>query len=109
MFMDVWGLRAPQPERLLVPLFHSSSATTNWTSYRSAEVDRLLDEARRMPEGPAQAKLYARVQRLIVDDAPMVFLYHAARMAAHTDRVKGLAVNLLSLPLDKLVTVDLGP
>jgi ABC-type transport system substrate-binding protein len=110
MFMDVWGVRAPQPERLLVPLFHSGAGnTTNWTRYRNAELDRLLDEARRVPEGPAQTKLYSRAQRLIVDDAPMVFLYHAARMAAHTDRVKGLAVNLLSLPLDKLVTVDLGP
>ena len=110
MFMDVWGLRAPHPERLLVPLFHSGAGSaTNWTHYKNPALDRLLDEARRLPDGDAQSRLYARAQRMIVDDAPMVFLYHATRMAAQTDRVKGLAVNLLSLPVDKLVTVDLAP
>jgi peptide/nickel transport system substrate-binding protein len=110
MFIDVWGLRAPHPERLLVPLFHSGAAdSTNWTRYRNRDLDRLLDDARRLPEGPAQVKAYSKAQRVIVDDAPMVFLYHGSRMAAHADRVKGLSLNPLSLPVDKLVTVDLGP
>jgi peptide/nickel transport system substrate-binding protein len=110
MFIDVWGLRAPHPERLLVPLFHSGAGdATNWTRYRNRDLDRLLDEARRLPEGPAQVTAYSKAQRVIVDDAPMVFLYHGLRMAAHADRVKGLSLNPLSLPVDKLVTVDLGP
>ena len=39
--------------------------------------------------GPAQAKLYSQIQQTIVDDAPMVFLYHSTRMAAYADRVNG--------------------
>jgi peptide/nickel transport system substrate-binding protein len=110
MFLYSWHLRAPYPERLLIPLFHSRSPqTTNLTQYKNLEIDRLLDEAPRLPEGPAQSRAYSQVQKLIVDDAPMVFLYHATRMAAYAARVQGLELNLGSLPHDKLLRVDLTP
>ncbi|MFB3816923.1 MAG: ABC transporter substrate-binding protein [Candidatus Methylomirabilales bacterium] len=110
MFLYSWHVRAPYPERILVPLFHSRSPdTTNVTRYRNPALDTLLGEALQLPEGPARSRLYSQAQRLIVDDAPMVFLYHAVRMAAHTDRVRGLDLNLGSLPHDKLVNVDLAP
>jgi ABC-type transport system substrate-binding protein len=72
-------------------------------------LDGLLDEALRLPEGPTQSRIYSQIQELIVKDAPMVFLYHATRIAAHADRVQGLELNLGSLPHDKLVRVDLAP
>jgi peptide/nickel transport system substrate-binding protein len=110
MFLYSWHVRAPYPERLLVPLFHSRSPeTTNVTQYRNPALDKLLGEALQLPEGPARSRLYSQAQRLILDDAPMVFLYHAVRMAAHTDRVHGLDLNLGSLPHDKLVNVDVAP
>jgi len=110
MFMYSWHVRSPHPERLLHPLFHSrSSGTSNLTQYTNPKLDRLLDEALMAPEGPAQAKLYSQIQQTIVDDAPMVFLYHSTRMAAYADRVTGLELNLGALPHDKLVTVDLVP
>lgn len=110
MFIYGWYVRAPYPERLLVPLFHSRSAgTSNLTHYNNATLDRLLDEAFRLPEGPKQAAIYSQIQKLIVEDAPMVFLYHAVRMAAYADRVQGLELNLGSLPHDKLIKVDLSP
>lgn len=109
MFMYSWHVRAPYPERLLIPLFHSRSAgTSNLTAYRNPNLDRLLDDAIRLPEGPAQTKLYSQIQRTIVDDAPMVFLYHSTRMAAYADRVQGLELNLGALPQDKLIKVDLA-
>ena len=110
MFIYSWHVRAPYPERVLVPLFHSRTAgTSNLTEYKNPNLDRLLDEALRLPEGPAQAKLYSQIQKMIVDDAPMLFLYHSIRMAAYADRVQGLELNLAALPQDKLVKVDLAP
>ncbi len=110
MFLYDWNLRAPYPERLLVPLFHSQAAeSTNLTRYRNPALDRLLDRALRLPEGDEQSEVYARVQRLIVEDVPMVFLYHAVHMAAHSARVRGLELNLGTLPHDKLVRADVAP
>jgi peptide/nickel transport system substrate-binding protein len=110
MFLYNWHVRAPYPERLLVPLFHSRSVgTTNLARYRNPAVDRLLDEALHLADGPRQAAAYSQAQRLIVDDAPAVFLYHATRMAAFSDRLQGLELNLGSLPHDKLTRVDVAP
>ncbi len=109
MFLYSWNVRAPYPERFLLPLFHSRSAgTTNLMHYRSPGLDKILDEALRMPEGPAQNRMLSQAQRMIVEDAPMVFLYHAIRVAAYADRVQGLELNLGLLPHDKLVKVDLA-
>ncbi len=110
MFLYGWHLRAPYPERLLVPLFHSRTAgTSNLTHYKNPNLDKMLDEALRLPEGPAQTRIYSQIQKLIVEEAPMVFLYHAIRMAAYSNRVQGLELNIGTLPHDKLVKVDLAP
>ena len=108
MFLYSWNVRAPYPERFLLPLFHSKSAgTTNLTHYRSPALDKALDEALRLPEGSAQNRLLSQAQRVIVEEAPVVFLYHAIRVAAYADRVQGLELNLGLLPHDKLVKTDL--
>ncbi len=108
MFLYSWNVRAPYPERFLLPLFHSRAAgTTNLTHYRNPALDKSIDDALRLPEGPAQNRLLSQAQRLIVEDAPMVFLYHAIRVAAYADRVQGLELNLGLLPHDKLVKTDL--
>jgi peptide/nickel transport system substrate-binding protein len=102
-------VRGPYPERVLFPLFHSRSlGTTNLTRYSNPELDTLLEEALRLPEALA-LDAYARAQRILVDDAPMVFLYHATRVAAVAERVRRLEVNLGALPYDKLVNVELAP
>lgn len=109
MFLYSWNVRAPYPERFLFPLFHSRSVgTTNLTHYRNPVLDKLLEDALRLPEGPAQHRMLSQMQRLIVDDAPMVVLYHAIRVAAYSERVQGLELNLGLLPHDKLVKVDLA-
>ena len=108
MFIYSWSVRAPYPERFLFPLFHSRSAgNTNLTYYRSPVLDKVLEEALRLPAGPAQSRMLSQVQRLIVEDAPMVFLYHAIHVGAYANRVQGLELNLGLLPHDKLVKTDL--
>jgi peptide/nickel transport system substrate-binding protein len=110
LFFYAWHVSAPYPERILKPLFHSGGAgRTNLTRYANPRVDRQLDEAMRLPAGPKQAALYAEVQRSIVDDAPMVFLYHATRMAVVSTRVRGLSLRLDVMPADKLQRVGLAP
>lgn len=109
MFLYSWNVRAPYPERFLLPLFHSRSVgTTNLMHYRNPALDKIIDEALRLPEGTPQARLLSQAQRLIVEEAPMVILYHAIRVAAYADRVQGLELNLGLLPHDKLVKVDLA-
>jgi peptide/nickel transport system substrate-binding protein len=110
MFIYSWFVRGPYPERLLTPLFHSKyREVSNLTHYANPKVDDLLDKAVLLPDGPSKKAMYSSIQRIIVDDLPMVFLYHLTRMAVYNSRVQGLELKLDAMPYDKLVGVRLKP
>ncbi len=102
MFVYSWHMRTDDAHGFLRALFHSSNiANTSLTGYRNLEVDRLFAQP-----PPHQ---FSAVARKVIVDAPMVFLSHWTRVAAHKTRVRNLRLDLGVLPHDKLVGVDLGP
>jgi len=64
----------------------------NSMTYRNATVDRLLEQTRTFPNGPERVRLYRDIQRLVVDDAPWVFLIFENLMTAMRKEVNGLPV-----------------
>ncbi|MDR3038261.1 MAG: peptide-binding protein [Candidatus Adiutrix sp.] len=59
-------------------IWHSSknrAGELNFISYKNEEVDRLVDEARFILDQAERKKAYDRVQEILHDDAPYVFLY----------------------------------
>jgi peptide/nickel transport system substrate-binding protein len=52
----------------------ASDGNVNSMSYSNPEVDKLLQQSRTQPNGPDRVQTYQQVQKLIVDDAPWVFL-----------------------------------
>jgi ABC-type transport system substrate-binding protein len=94
-------MRTDAAQGFLRALFHSSNiGVSNLTGYANPEVDRLLDLT-----PPWE---FSAVQATILAEAPMVFLAHWTRVAAHGVRVRNLRLNLGVLPEDKLVGVDLA-
>ncbi len=94
MFLSAWSVSQPQPALMLRSLF----GRRNWlgrglTRYSNPRVDALLDQARQVPEGPVRDGLYAEVQRQIIADAPMVFLYHGLHPSGYSARVRGLQLD----------------
>ena len=79
-------------------LFHSRNAGApgNTSRYRSAKVDKLLDEADAMPVGAARDRRYAEAEQAILDDAVWVPLYHYTSRALIKPFVKGLDRSPLS-------------
>jgi peptide/nickel transport system substrate-binding protein len=58
------------------PLFRSEGRyTTKWTGYKNPELDALLDEARGMMDIKRRKELFGRIQRLVHDDSPAVFMH----------------------------------
>jgi peptide/nickel transport system substrate-binding protein len=100
LFLYSWHMRTDDAQGFLRALCHSSNiGVSNLTGYANPEVDRLLDLTPPWEFSAAQATILA--------DAPMVFLAHWTRVAAHTVRVRNLRLNLGVLPKDKLVGVAL--
>ncbi|NPA15192.1 MAG: peptide-binding protein [Deferribacteres bacterium] len=70
-----WSLGAdPDP----YDIWHSSKTKPgefNFVGYKNPEVDRLIEEARRIFDRKKRAELYHKIQRLIYEDYPYTFLY----------------------------------
>ena len=48
-----------------------------------------------------------RLHLVVVDDAPLLPLFHEVRVSAYNTRVSGLELNAQSFPLDRFTRVDL--
>lgn len=75
LFPVVSGTDYPVADNFLWQAYHSSMAGF-WAAaghYKNAEVDALLEEARRTLDEDARKELYRKAQHIIVDDAAEVF------------------------------------
>jgi peptide/nickel transport system substrate-binding protein len=109
VFIYAWLSLFTDPEIFLGPLFQTGSVD-NLTGYSNPRFDALLEQARGpLLEPGARVDLYRRAQKLIVDDVPMIFLFHEVRVSGYNARVTGLDLNLHSLPIDRFAQTDIRP
>jgi peptide/nickel transport system substrate-binding protein len=76
----------------LFDIWHSSKnrpGELNFISYQNAEVDRLVDEARFILDQAERKKSYDRVQEILHDEVPYVFLYVPDALPAVARRFMG--------------------
>src|SRR5690606_13355127 len=77
-----WQQDFPDALSFLEPLFHSSSIndedSNNWSFYKNARFDELVDRAKGELDLGVRKTLYAEAQQILCDDAPWAFT-HAYR------------------------------
>jgi peptide/nickel transport system substrate-binding protein len=61
--------------------------------YQNAEVDKLLADANRTVDLKKRGELYRQVQKLVVDDAPWIFVDNAIQTAASVKAVSGFKLH----------------
>lgn len=85
-----WHADYPEPENFLYPLFYSGNAGAggNRTFYSNRHVDSMLIEAGRTIDDKKRFALYQKIERIIIDDAPWLFLWYGDRRIALSKRVK---------------------
>ncbi len=92
-----WVQDFPDPSNYLDPLFNGRSitptASLNRSFYSNPKVNKLLDDALKMPNSPARWAKYQEAQRIIVDDAPVVLLHNTRRYVIRQPRVKGFRLH----------------
>jgi ABC-type transport system substrate-binding protein len=91
LFADV-----PDPDTFLGKL-HSQSGQ-NFFGYANRTVDELLMQARREPDAPRRVELYRRAEQLIVDDAPLLPIFHYTYDRLFQPYVKSVEVSGLGDP-----------
>lgn len=96
MFFAGWMADYPDPENFLDVLLHSQSRV-NYGRYSNPAVDRLLEAARVEQDQTKRVALYREVERIAVDDAAIVPLYHDASYTLVKPRVKGLTITPMGI------------
>ena len=76
-------------------IWHSSEYPKglNFIAYKNPEVDRLIDLGRTTMDRAKRKAIYAKMNKLISEDQPYIFLWYPKSVVAVRDRVGGLMKN----------------
>ena len=70
-------------------IFHKSTAPQNYSAYSNPDVDKALDEARLVSDPAARKAIYEKMTKQIIEDEPIIYLYHRNVLIAHTAKLEG--------------------
>ncbi len=73
MFKYSWEADVPDPDNIISSLFYSKSPT-NRAFYRNQAVDSMIEKAQRESDYKKRIAMYTELQRIIMEDAPVIVL-----------------------------------
>jgi peptide/nickel transport system substrate-binding protein len=94
MFLVGWTGDNGDPDNFLYELFSSDNIPVGDTPrYRNPDVDTALRQAQQEPNHDKRVALYQQAQKIILDDAPWVFINSVEQVRAASKRVQGYVLN----------------
>ena len=70
-------------------VFLHTGAPQNDGGYSNPEADKLMEEARLTGEVAARKAIYQKLTRIILNDEPIIYLYHRKLLFAHSKKLEG--------------------
>ncbi len=102
-----WIADYPDPENFLTVLHHSRNIGPpgNSARYSNPQVDALLDRADAAEEWEERKRLYQEAEKIIVEDAPWVYVYYYSTNLLFQPYVRGLRLT----GMDSDLTIGIQP
>ncbi len=91
-FHGAWEPDILDPSELFFPTFYSQSRY-NLSRYAQADVEKLIVQAEDITYEPRRYELYQEAERLLIEDAPWIFLYHPVDYQLVSPRVGQFAAH----------------
>ncbi len=93
-FLYGWIGDNGDPDNFL-SLFDSNEieSSLNSAKYKNPKVDELLKQGREEMDPAKRAQIYSELQKIVLEEAPWVYLTHATSMAAYRPDVKGFKLH----------------
>jgi peptide/nickel transport system substrate-binding protein len=101
-----WLDITPDPD--LYPFFHSTQTADpgqNFTQFHSRDIDEILEEARQTMDVVRRHELYARLQEILADEVPAIFLYQPVYTMGVNEEVKGVTLAPVRTPSDRFQSI----
>ncbi len=99
-FRASWIADYPDAESFLTCFYSKNAAPPNYTGFKNAGFDRLYEAALAETDTEKRFALYREMERILLDEAPVVFLFYDETAQFARQGVEGLSrngINLLSL------------
>lgn len=99
-FRASWIADYPDAESFLCMFYSGYPAPPNYTRYNNPEFDVLYEEAIGIDDFEKRVELYHKMDRMLVEDAPVIFLFYdetALFTLKNIDGISDNAVNLLEV------------
>ena len=86
-FMLAWSGRIDPDGNSYV--FMHTDAPQNYSAWANAEADKALDGARLVTDQAQRKAIYEKLTRLVLEENPLLYLYHRRILIAHTTKLEG--------------------
>lgn len=86
-FMLAWSGRIDPDGNSYV--FMHKDAPQNYSAWANADADKALDDARLVTDQSQRKAIYEKLTKLVLEDDPLLYLYHRRILIAHTTRLEG--------------------
>ena len=86
-FMLAWSGRVDPDGNSYV--FLHSDAPQNYSAWNNAKADQALDDARLTTDMTQRKALYGKLTKLVMQNEPILYLYHRRILIAHTNKLEG--------------------
>ncbi len=96
-FRGSWMADYPDAENYLSVFYSKNPAPPNYTRYKNPEVDLLYEKALVEENDAARLQLYQQVDRLVMEDAPVVPLWYDEVIRLVDPGIRGFPPNALNL------------
>jgi ABC-type transport system substrate-binding protein len=100
-----WCADYPDPENFADVLFHTGS-NQNSGGYSNPALDAILEQARIEQDVTKRITLYQQAERIIVEDAPVLFTTHSLSYQLVKPYVKGYSFTPFHIPIERYMWLD---
>jgi oligopeptide transport system substrate-binding protein len=100
-----WCADYPDPENFADVLFHTGS-NQNIGGYSNPALDAILEQARIEQDVTKRITLYQQAERIIVEDAPVLFTTHSLSYQLVKPYVKGYSFTPFDIPIERYMWLD---
>jgi len=82
------------PDNYVYPFLHSSGSSWLHNNYNNTNMDKLAEDARFATDAATRENLYGQVQKLMVQDAPIVSMFQGSQYVVTKPNVKGVYLDI---------------
>ena len=101
-----WVADTGDPDNYLQPLFNPE-VYTNFGGYNNPQVTELMDKAKEIISPEKRLSSYKRIEEMIIEDAPWLFLYHPKMAYVYKDGLSNVNLSTLGkIKYDDIMILD---